>query len=598
MSSQEQHLNPRLSIGRTRPTSLQFDTSRKPSPTVPSARALSGIYGSSAAASFRSDEEHLVFEFGSRFLRAGFAGESKPRCTRGFGPDEQRRVGDFRRWMPGYENVRRKRKRGQDWGAEYELWQMDLRSADLGLVEDKIERAVREIVAQYLLLDHRPRRATVAIPPQLPRPLLSALLSSVFTTLQAVSITVLSAPVLNIVSAGLRSGLIIDLGWAETTVTAVYEYREIHHRTSVRAGKYVTEEMARLLNEECHKVKKNPPSEVEEEVTFEEAEEVLMRMAWCRNRDQAQKNKAGADPSTAAEAAEDPPMMIPFPSATPPTTISIPFSRFAEPPENALFATNIPIHDIDDHDLPIPLLAYNALLSVPIDARKLCMSRIIVTGGASKVPGVKRRVLSEIEHLIKKRGWDPVRSYGSATQIREELRMRSRHILRSSTADTLSPLPAQSTGSGMIGETMSQQEEDEEESAQPTPGTQTPTSQRASSRSSGTVTPMPASDLPQEMDPITSKLQTLSMKHRHSGPEGVVRGVETLGAWAGASIVAQLRIRGIVEVDKDRFMQHGLSGATKDSNHLTVVEQKRQSSLGTGGRAAGDRGSWSLGVWA
>lgn len=593
MSSQD-FLNPKLSAGRSRPQSLQFDPGRKLSPTTPSARALSGIYGSSTAASFRSDEEHLIFEFGSRFLRAGFAGESKPRCTRAFGPDEQRRVGDFRRWMPGYENVRRKRKRGQDWGEEYELWKMDLRTADLGLVEDKIERAVREVVAQYLLLDHRPRRATVAVPPQLSRPLMTALLSSVFTTLQAVSITVLSIPVLNIVSAGLRSGLVIDLGWAETTVTAVYEYREIHYRNSIRAGKYLTEEIAKVLNEECHKSKKDPPPEIQEDITFEEAEEVLTRMAWCLNREEALKRKNGANPDSSAS---DPSITVPFPAADPPITVSVPFSRFAEPSENALFASNCSAHDIDDHDLPIPLLAYNVLLSIPIDARKLCMPRIIVTGGASKLPGVKRRILSEIEHLVKKRGWDPVRSYGSATQKREELKMRSHHV-RSNTVDTLSPLPPQPSADGSISETMAQQEEDEDHSAQHTPGSQTPTSQRASSRSSGTVTPFPASELPQEIDPITAKLQELGMKHRQPGPEGVVRGVETLGAWAGASIVAQMRIRGIVEVDKDRFMQHGLAGATKDAGHTTVVEQKRQSTLGSGGRAAGDRGSWTLGVWA
>ncbi|OJD34834.1 actin-related protein ro7 [Diplodia corticola] len=596
MSSQD-FLNPKLSVGRTRPQSLQFDPGRKLSPTTPSARALSGIYGSSAAASFRSDEEHLIFEFGSRFLRAGFAGESKPRCTRAFGPDEQRRVGDFRRWMPGYESVRRKRKRGQDWGEEYELWKMDLRNADLGLVEDKIERAVREIIAQYLLLDHRPRRATVAVPAQLPRPLMSALLSSVFTTLQAISITVLSVPVLNIVSAGLRSGLVVDLGWSETTVTAVYEYREIHHRTSVRAGKYLTEEMAKVLNEECHRSKKDPPPEVQEEITFEEAEEVLTRMAWCLNREEAKRKKSGADQDSSADEANNPSITVPFPSAGPPMTISVPFNRFAEPSENALFASNCSAHDIDDHDLPIPLLAYNALLSIPIDARKLCMPRIIVTGGASKLPGVKRRILAELEHLVKKRGWDPVRSYGSATQKREELKMRSHHV-RSSTIDTLAPLPLQPSGESSIAESTGQQEEDEDHSAQQTPGSQTPTSQRASSRSSGIATPFPASELPQEIDPITAKLQELGLKQRQPGPEGIVRGVETLGAWAGASIVAQMRIRGIVEVDKDRFMQHGLAGATKDTGHTTVVEQKRQSTLGSGGRAAGDRGSWTLGVWA
>ncbi|KAK7564108.1 hypothetical protein IWX49DRAFT_535690 [Phyllosticta citricarpa] len=549
-------LGPPLPVARARPSSGQLDPTRKASGERVSSRAFSGIYGSSTA-SFRSDEEHLVFEFGARYLRAGFAGESKPRCTKSFGPEEQRRVGDFRRWMPGYEVVRKKRKRGQDWGQDYELWRMDLLNADMGLVEDKIERAVREIVAQYLLLDHRPRRATVVIPPLLPRPLLSALLSSVFTTLQAASITVLSGPVLSVVSAGLRSGLVIDLGWEETSVTAVYEYREIHHRTSIRAGKFLTEEVAKLLDDECHKARKESPEEPDQ-VSFEEAEEVLTRVCWCFSRDEAQNHHAGVEEDSKST------MTIPFPAASPPITISVPFQRFAEPAESALFASGLDQHDIDDHDQPIPLLAYNALLSLPIDARKLCMSRIIITGGVAKLPGIKRRILAEMEHIISERGWDPVKNYGHATS-RRDLRM-PRQQTRMQT-----PTPSQSTTTtgGMAA----------------TPHT-----------------PPPASLQPQESDPITAKLASLSLKHNaalHPSPTGVVRGVGTLGAWAGASLVSSLRVRGIVEIEKDRFMQHGLATATREPGSVER-SSKRLSSLGSAGGAGGkgDRGSWTLGVWA
>ncbi|KAK8210938.1 hypothetical protein IWZ01DRAFT_504577 [Phyllosticta capitalensis] len=636
-------LGPPLPVGRTRPSSGQLDPVRKASGERVSSRAFSGIYGSSSA-SFRSDEEHLVLEFGARSLRAGFAGESRPRCTKSFGPEEQRRVGDFRRWMPGYELLRKQRKRDQDWGQEYELWRMDLRNADMGLVEDKIDRAVRDIVTQYLLLDHRPRRATVVIPPLLPRPLLSALLSSVFTTLQAVSITVLSGPVLNVVSAGLRSGLIIDLGWAETSVTAVYEYREIHHRTSIRAGKYLTEEVANLLDDECHKTKKEKLG-TREQVSFEEAEEVLTRVGWCFSRDEAQKHHAGIEEDSTSN------ITIPFPAASPPITISVPFHRFAEPAESALFASDMDLHDIDDHDLPIPLLAYNALLSIPIDARKLCMSRIIITGGVAKLPGIKRRILAEMEHIISERGWDPVKNYGHATW-RRDLRMpRATGFNRkraSTTADIVPPLPSEqqqqelssprpTTGSSATDTIPGTPEEEDPYSREharvqtPTPSQSTTTTNLAATPH----TPPPASLLPQESDPISTKLASLSLKHNaalHPSPTGVIRGVESMGAWAGASLVTSLRVRGIVEIEKDRFMQHGLATATREPGSVEVAGQlapgaggaagsgagsgnppgssgggqpgerssKRLSSLGSTGGAGGkgDRGSWSLGVWA
>ncbi|KAK8157863.1 hypothetical protein IWX90DRAFT_421876 [Phyllosticta citrichinensis] len=646
-------LGPPLPVARTRPSSGQLDPIRKASGERTSSRAFSGIYGSSTA-NFRSDEEHLVLEFGARYLRAGFAGESKPRCTKSFGPEEQRRVGDFRRWMPGYEFIRKKRKRGQDWGQDYELWTMDLRSADMGLVEDKIERAVREIVAQYLLLDHRPRRATVVIPPLLPRPLLSALLSSVFTTLQAASITVLSGPVLSVVSAGLRSGLVIDLGWEETSITAVYEYREIHHRTSIRAGKVLTEEVAKLLDDECCKARKEPPVEPDQ-VSFEEAEEVLTRVGWCFSRDEAQNHHAGVEEDSKSN------MTIPFPAASPPITISVPFQRFAEPAESALFASGMDQHEIDDHDQPIPLLAYNALLSLPIDARKLCMSRIIITGGVAKLPGIKRRILAEIEHIIDERGWDPVKNYGHATS-RRDLRMphrqqQSRKRASTMMADVVPPLPSEqqqqhqdlgsprpTTGSSSATDTIPETPEREEASPlYEQARMQTPTPSQSTATTGGMAatphTPPPASLQPQESDPISSKLASLSLKHNaalHPSPTGVVRGVGSLGAWAGASLVSSLRVRGIVEIEKDRFMQHGLATATREPGSVEVAGQlapgaaagpggaaaaacgsgnppgssgggqpgernsKRLSSLGSSGGAGGkgDRGSWTLGVWA
>ncbi|KAF2138565.1 uncharacterized protein K452DRAFT_290709 [Aplosporella prunicola CBS 121167] len=584
----------RLSIGRARPSASVITSSNQPtSPNPASARSLSGLYGSGSS-SFRSDEEHLVFEFGARFLRAGFAGESKPRCTRGFGPEDQRRVGDFRRWMPGFDSMRRKRKRGMDWGQEHELWRLNVREVDIGQVEDKIERAVREIVAQYLLLDHRPRRATVVVPSLLSRPLLSAMLSSVFQNLQAISITVLSSPVLHVVSAGLRSALVIDLGWAEATATAVYEYREIHHSSSIRAGKYLSEDVAKFLNDECKKARGDPEDlERPDRVSFEEAEDVMMRAVWVLSREEAlERGNSEAKPAEV-----DPSIQIPLPAASPPLTLKVPFSRLAEPAESALFAGDCPAHELDDHDLPIPLLAYNALLSLPIDARKLCMGRIIITGGVSRVPGVKRRILSELEYLISHRGWDPVKRYGSATGKQEHERQarQSGHQRNSTTMDTLSPLPL-ATPVPKVTENI---DEDSGEGEQDTDPERTPSSGSHASHiiEEPQLSPMlPASQRSQEDDPISSKLHYHATKHLKPSVEGRVRGVESLGAWTGASLVSSLRIKGIVEIDKERFLSHGLTGASREDRS---VMPQRQSSLGvpSGGRA-GDRGSWTLGVWA
>lgn len=113
------------------------------SPHTPTTRAISSSFGSPST--LRADEDCVIIEIGSRYLRAGFAGDATPKAVLDFGPEEQRRAGDYRRWATDYEKNWRTRRKGIEYGEEHELWKPDLRGIDLGLVGDKIDRAVREV---------------------------------------------------------------------------------------------------------------------------------------------------------------------------------------------------------------------------------------------------------------------------------------------------------------------------------------------------------------------------------------------------------------------------------------------------------------------
>lgn len=41
--------------------------------------------------------------------------------------------------------------------------------------------------------------------------------------------------------------------------------------------------------------------------------------------------------------------------------------------------------------------------------------------------------------------------------------------------------------------------------------------------------------------------------------KGVLRGVETLGAWSGASLVTSLRVKGRAEVERETFLSGGMA---------------------------------------
>ena len=574
----------RKSATGLRPGLAQVQASEAPSSPHTPQRAIPSTF-SSPASSYRTEEDSLVFEFGSRYFRAGYAGESAPRCTLGFGPRESRRVGDYREWLPDYANRPRKKRRCKEWGKEHELWRTDLRDLDLGLIEDKIERAIRETYNRYLLLDSKSRRIQLVLPSLMPHPLLSTILSTLFNNFLVPSITLLAAPVMAMVAAGLRSSLVVDIGWHETIVTGVYEYREIHQSRTTCAMKLVVREMAKSLQHSAtaqgeEKAEGEPPIAPEDEileVEFEHAEEVTMRLAWCQTLTEATLNQNLKDRSN------DPPHIqsardrgqedhqlwkqntltsMPLLSSSSQPS-QVPFSTFCCPVDKALLASPESSYELDDHEHSVPFLMYKALLSMPPDIRGMCMSRIIITGGGSRIPGIKSRLLDEVFALVEERGWDPVR--GKAA---DELRKRMKELRLSQQETTATKLGLYVKSTEILNDLPE-------------------------------VEPLPtAAGLePQVPDPIEDKLRREEAKGRKPTVSGVIRGVETLGAWAGTSLIGALKIKGIVEIERETFLQHGLSGAKRDSD--TSVAQQRQS-FGPGVPRAGgiEKVAWTLGGWA
>jgi hypothetical protein len=60
--------------------------------------------------------------------------------------------------------------------------------------------------------------------------------------------------------------------------------------------------------------------------------------------------------------------------------------------------------------------------------------------------------------------------------------------------------------------------------------------------------------------------------------------------------LATLKIKGFVEVEREKFLSHGLAGAHRDVD-ISVVPQRQ--SYGSGVlKTAGDRSSWTLAGWA
>ncbi|KAJ5888579.1 hypothetical protein N7495_008620 [Penicillium taxi] len=487
----------------------------------------------SPGSSFRNEDDAIIFEIGARWLRAGFEGNSAPICVVGFGPEESRRAGDYRGLIEGDSGMGPLAEPidAEEWSREYELWGPDMRQIDLGLVEDKIERIFRDTYNQYLLTDAGPSRLVLALPSLLPHPLLSALLSTLFSRWRFPSITLLPSATMSATAAGLRSALVVDLGWAETTVTCIYEYREIVTKRSTRAMKTVLQDMGRLLTGLASSKNNEANTNNKISVGFKYCEEITTRLAWC---------SPSAEPDNKEESTRT--LSIPSPINPNQAFIDVPISLLAEPVERVLLATNTPESELDDEEKSIPLLLYNALLALPPDARGTCMSRIVFVGGGARIPGLRQRILHEISRLIDRYGWSPIR--GKAV---ERQRQRLEELKLSSQANGEKP------PSGTIVER-----------------------------------PEPSQEEP-ELDFVEQKLRRQN-KDTRAPVQGLLREIESLGPWAGASLVTSLKIRGMVEIEREKFLQHGIAGGIRDSEY--AVPDRRS------GLRAGDRSSWTLAGWA
>ncbi|KAL2859859.1 putative actin-related protein RO7 [Aspergillus lucknowensis] len=508
----------------------------------------------SSGSTYRVEEDAVIFELGARWLRAGFEGESEPKCIVGFGPEESRRAGDYRGYLKGTaaaEDIPIRPAKPEDWAKPYELWKMDLRDIDLGLVEDKIERAVRETYNKYLLADAGVARLVLVLPSVIPHPLLSSVLTTLFNRWRFPSITLLTSATMATTAAGLRSALVVDIGWAETVVTGVYEYREVATKRTTRAMKSLIQETGRLIT----RISTGEPQPDDAIlVDFEYCEEVASRFLWCkpsRHLDEAMAGVAGRTVS------------IPSPSDPGSSYLDIPFSNLTEPVEKVLFAESIAESELDDEEKPISGVVYNTLLNLPPDVRGICMSRIVFIGGGSKIAGVRRRVLNEVAYLVEQYGWSPVRGKVIDRQIQKlrNLRLSRQHP----------PTPSETqeqTASGSASET----------------GYET------------------ADEPETEIDPIEQKLQRGREKDVVRPVQGILREIETLGAWAGASLLTSLKVRGHVEIEREKYLQHGLAGASRewDHNHRDVKDSNLHSQLPdrrSGLRSGGDRSSWTLAGW-
>ncbi|KAJ3476494.1 hypothetical protein NLG97_g9112 [Lecanicillium saksenae] len=368
------------------------------------------------------------------------------------------------------------------------------------------------------------------------------------------------------VAAGVRSALVVDMGWSETVVTSVYEYREVKCTRSIRGGRSLLNKTYKLLHTVI--TGKDDDEESRESghvISFPECEDIMCRLMWCRGAAYKSAQRQSTQLDTVVEQDETEPdtshprgdAKIPLQSTATPRNIDVSFEKLADVCDDVMFDPSANTSAFDDNELPLHWLVYQHLLQLPLDVRAVCMSRIMFTGGCANILGIKERLIDEVSSIVDKRGWTPVTGKGVD-------RMRNSAQLRRSSAisrSVESPAPSESSDD----------------------------TERSRSRPSSIATQT-------EEDAIEAKLA----RNRQVFPQlkGQLRAVHSLGPWAGASLLCQLKIPAMATVDKELWLQHGANGASRPGD-VDVKIQQRQS-MGAAGliRASGGHHiNWTLGTW-
>jgi hypothetical protein len=163
------------------------------------------------------------------------------------------------------------------------------------------------------------------------------------------------------------------------------------------------------------------------------------------------------------------------------------------------------------------------------------MPRVVFTGRGSRVAGLPKTVLEATNSIVKQYGWTAVRGthFNARRSGLTEL-AQGRALSVDSRHDTTTPV---------VG------------------------------------------------DFVEERLYKQKSKDASPSVPVTLRQVESLGPWAGASLVASLKAKSFVEIDREKFLSHGLAGAHRDID--TNIAAHRLTTA-----KSNERTSWTLAGWA
>ncbi|KAL1407462.1 hypothetical protein Q8F55_006895 [Vanrija albida] len=364
-------------------------------------------------------EDRVVIDPGSRVWKVGISGEADPRAVF-WAADEGDRSGAA------------------------EVWDLDLgsvagahgnRTEARRMVAARVERRLREAFHRHLLVDAKSRKVVIVENTFLPTYVKEEIASALFDNLKSPSVSFTPASLLTLGACGRITGLVVDIGWLETTVTPIFCSRPLNHlaRSSPIGGRALHARLRALLHHYAKYYPAPPPSRSPAPpnrtpvtpvplgvLTDRLVERVLTEACFAAPEAAPAAAAAPSDASGTADLFEPLPeiddtalmqtLRDRYVGAAGPTkdwTLTIPSARGVGPGSYLVVpgwlrarAADILFGDGPAEDESVTEQVIGTLLKLPVDLRAELASSVVVCGGIASLPGVVPRLRDDLLQQI------------------------------------------------------------------------------------------------------------------------------------------------------------------------------------------------------
>ncbi|GAC99114.1 actin [Pseudozyma hubeiensis SY62] len=224
-------------------------TSRTANSSISSQNYTTAYTGATRRHSLFGTEDRVILDIGSRYSKFGFSGEPRPRVIV---PSVS-----FSQPSTSYLHLDTSSTQTDAHNVGEALWDLDfercaddqLRRGKRALVLAQLTQLLRNAFTQHLMVDPKQRKVLVVEHPMLPTSIKELIFLVLFNNLQVPSVAFVPSPLLSLLAVGRITGLVLESGYLESTLTPVYYGRPMtsHVASTTRAGKRLNARLRHLL---------------------------------------------------------------------------------------------------------------------------------------------------------------------------------------------------------------------------------------------------------------------------------------------------------------------------------------------------------------